>query len=145
MENKPYWMQRRDLKLGKKSDAEKKKDEKEEKKAKGVFFANQILKAPSRCEECNNSLAATKAINPTAIVAHIIAKSKTSGCPSVALHPLNKVYLCGDCHTDMDNKGAEHVQKMKVFPVMKERVAAFYDEIEPSERRRVPVYFRPKR
>lgn len=138
--NKPYWQQRRDMKLKK---PPTKTEEREKKQAKGVYFADQIQKAPSKCENCGGSLTGTKAINAAAIVAHILAKSKTSGCPSVALHPLNKWYACGDCHTDYDNKGAAFVQTMPIFQTLKERVAQFYNDIEPTERRRVPVYFRP--
>jgi hypothetical protein len=138
----PYWQQRQKIKLGiKPTDQEAKAD----KAAKGVYFANQILTAPKCCENCGADLAGTKAINPAAIVAHILPKNKKSGCPSVALHPMNKVYLCGDCHTNMDTKGAAFVKKMKVFPLMVQRVAAFYSEIALPELRRVPEYFRPKK
>lgn len=141
MENKkPYWQQRRDMKL---KQPPTKAEERQKKQAKGVYFADQIQKAPSKCENCNDSLAGTKAINAAAIVAHILPKSKTSGCPSVALHPLNKWYACGDCHTNYDTKGADFVQTMPVFPILKARVAQFYDEIAPGERRRVPEYLRP--
>jgi hypothetical protein len=138
--NKPYWQQRRDQKL---KQPPSKTEEREKKEAKGVFFADQVQKAPAKCENCGKSLAGTKAINPAAIVAHILAKSKTNGCPSVALHPLNKFYACGDCHTDYDTKGAAFVQSMPIFPTLKERVAQFYHEISPAEKRRVPEYFRP--
>lgn len=138
----PYWQQRRELKLkGAKPEGVKKA----EKKAKGVYFADQIAKAPSTCENCGKSLAGTKAINPAAIVAHILPKSEKSGCPSVALHPQNRWYACIQCHTDYDTKGAEFVTKMPIFVTLKERVAKFWDEIERTERRRVPTYFRPKK
>lgn len=139
-EKKPYWQQRLEMKLqGAKPAAVKRKEQ----TAKVAFFANGVLQAPKNCENCGNPLAGTKAINPAAIVAHILPKSKTSGCPSVALHPLNKWFACGDCHTDYDNKGAAYVQSMPIFSVLKERVALFYDEIEPNEKRKVPEYFRP--
>ncbi len=136
----PYWKQRQEMKLkGPKPEAVKR----QEKKAKIAFFANGVLQAPGNCENCGNPLGGTKSINPAAIVAHILPKSEKSGCPSVALHPLNKWYACGDCHTDYDNKGAAYVKSMPIFPVLVARVALFYDEIEDKERRRVPVYFRP--
>lgn len=118
---------------------------KQEKKAQGVYFADQVAKAPKCCENCGKSLAGTKAINPAAIVAHIVPKSEKQGCPSVALHPSNRWYACGDCHTNYDNKGAAFVQAMPIFPTLVERVKLFYDEIEPAERRRVPAYFRPNK
>lgn len=136
----PYWQQRRNMKLGSKPTA---RETREKKKAKGVYFANQIMQSPQFCENCGADLSGTKAINPAAIVAHIIEKNETSGCPSVALHPLNRWFACGDCHTHYDRKGADFVQKMPIFPELVERVKRFYFQIDPKERRRVPEYFRP--
>lgn len=119
------------------------KEKREEAKVKGAFFANAVAAAPKSCENCGASLGGTKAINPAAIVAHILPKSPKSGCPSVALHPLNKFYACGDCHTDYDNASAKEVQNMAIYPTLVIRVAAFYDEIAPEERRRVPDHFKP--
>lgn len=140
-DNRPYWQKRRDLKLGgPKPDAVKR----QEKQARGVYFANQIQQAPTHCENCGHPLAGTKAINAAAIVCHILPKSEQQGVPSVATHPLNRWFGCGDCHTDYDNKGATYVQSMPVFPVLKERVRQFYNDIAPGELRRVPEYFRPE-
>lgn len=141
MENR-YLKERFLLKLnGKKPEGVKRA----EKQAKGVYFADQIANSPKVCEECGKSLAGTKVINPAAMIAHILPKSEKQGCPSVALHPLNKFYACIQCHTNFDSKGAEFVQSMKIFPKLVERVSQFYGEIAANERRRVPVYFRPKK
>lgn len=137
---KPYLEQRREMKL--KGPAPKKVT-REMAKAKGVYFAAQIDQAPQHCENCKKHLAGTKAINPAAIVCHILPKSPKTGVPSVALHPKNRWFGCGDCHTDYDNKGAKFVQSMAIFPVLKERVADLWQDIEPAERRRVPAYFKP--
>lgn len=136
----PYWQQRQQMKLTSKPPASVNKAESN---AIGAFFTEQIANAPAACEECGKSLAGTKAINPAAIVAHILPKSKKQGCPSVALHPLNKVFLCIECHTNFDTKGEKYVKKMRLFPVLKELVSKFYDEIAEKELRRVPEYFRP--
>lgn len=141
MESK-YLKERRALKL---KGAATPKEEREKKDATGVFYANQLKQAPDHCEECGKSLAGTKAINPRAIVAHIIPKREKGGCPSVALHPNNRAFLCGSDHTDFDNKGAAYVQNMNIFEVMKARVATFYDQIAPNERKNVPEYFRPEK
>lgn len=140
MSQKPYWQQRQELKL---KGAKPPEVKRQEKKAKGVFFASQLAKAPKNCENCGKSLAGTKAINPAAIICHIIPKNETSGCPSVATHPLNRWFGCGDCHTNYDNQGVTFVKSMPIFEELKKRVATFYEEIDPKERRRVPVYFRP--
>jgi hypothetical protein len=139
-DNRPYWQQRRDLKLGGKKPEPIKR---QEKAAKGVYFASKIKGAPTTCENCGADLGPTKAINAAAIVCHILPKSEKNGCPSVALHPDNMWYGCIQCHTDYDNKGANHVIHMHIFNTLKERVAQFYNEIDPKERRRVPEYFLP--
>jgi hypothetical protein len=137
----PYWQQRQQLKLqGKKPEGVKKTERRE----KAQFFADQLVNAPKYCENCKKPLAGTMAINPAAVVAHIIPKNPTSGCPSVAVHPDNRWFACGDCHTDYDNRGAEYVKAMPIFAELKRRVSLFYDKIAQAERRRVPQYFRPR-
>ena len=110
---------------------------------RGQWFAQQIRQAPRCCQECDKPLAGTMAINPAAIVAHILPKRERGGCPSVATHPLNVVYLCGDCHTNMDNQGAAWVKKMRLFPLMRERVAQMWAEIAAGELKNVPDHFKP--
>lgn len=141
MSKLPYWQQRQQLKL---QGPKPKGVERKEKAEKAQFFKDQLVNAPKYCENCKKPLAGTMAINPSAVVAHILPKNKTSGCPSVATHPNNRWYACGDCHTDYDNKGADFVQTMPIFPELKVRVASFYHQIDPAERRRVPVYLRPR-
>jgi hypothetical protein len=138
--SKPYWKQRQEMKLkGPKPASAKRTDDLK----KGKFFADALKSAPSKCMECGDSLRGTMAINPAAIVAHILAKSKTNGVPSMAIHPLNKVYLCGDCHTNMDNQGCSFIRKMKIYELMKGRVATMWPEIPKNEERKVPECLRP--
>lgn len=136
----PYWQQRQALKL---AGATTPKEERKKKEGKKEFFREQLAKAGGHCENCGASVLSTMAINPNAIVAHILPKSGKSGLPSVATHPLNVWIACGDCHTNYDNKGAAFVQNMPIFEELKKRVAKFYNKIAQEERRRVPVYFRP--
>lgn len=135
----PYWQQRRELKLKGPKPASVVR---EERKAKGAWYANQIKQAAKNCENCGTPLAGTKAVIASAIIAHILPKKQF---PSVALHPLNRWFACGDCHTNHDQKGAKFVQSMPVFPILKLRVKEFYHLIEREERRRVPVYFKPEK
>jgi 5-methylcytosine-specific restriction endonuclease McrA len=136
----PYWQQRQALKL---AGAVPKKEERKKKEEKKEFFRDQQAKAGGHCENCGASVLSTVAVNPNAIVAHIVPKSPKQGCPSVATHPLNCWIACGECHTNYDNKGAAYVQNMPIFEELKRRVSKFYNKIAPEERRRVPVYFRP--
>lgn len=136
----PYWKQRQEMKLKGPKPA---KVEHAEKVEKAKFFADALKEAPARCMECGKSLAGSQLINPTSIVAHILPKSQKQGVPSMATNPLNKVYLDIDCHTDMDKKGCDHIRKMKLYPLMKERVRLMWPDIPANERRRVPECLRP--
>jgi hypothetical protein len=140
MSQKPYWQQRREMKLtGRPTRAEEKK----EKKEKSDFFANSIKQAPDHCQNCKKPLAPTKAISKAAVVAHILPKSKKQGVPSMATHEMNKVFLCGNCHTNMDNQGCDFILTMSILPLLRTRVAVMWPEIPANERRRVPECLRP--
>ena len=113
----------------------------EKAKVIGTFFANQTLVMPLNCEECGNPLPKGDTWMRRAAIAHILPKREEYGFPSVAIHPQNKIFLCIDCHTDFDNRGREHVLKMKSLPIMKERVKALLPHLTPKELNKVPDYF----
>ncbi len=134
---KSYLETRRDLKLkGPKPAAVKRAEQ----KAKGAFFKDAIAKMPGKCMECGRPLGATIAINAAAVVAHILPKSRVF---SMATDKRNMVYLCGDCHTDFDKKGCSHTEKMKLYPLLRERVALMLPEIPQAERRWIPKCLLP--
>jgi hypothetical protein len=136
---KSYLEQRREQKLGIKPAA----DEKKEKAEKSNFFKTKIKNAPAKCENCRKPLAGTMAINAAAVVAHVLPKRKKNGVPSMATNPLNVVYLCGDCHTNMDNKGAAFVASMKIYPLLLKRVALMFPHIPDEEKKNVPEHLLP--
>lgn len=138
---KSYLEQRREMKLKGPKPASLKRGEA---KKKGDFFKTMIAAAPSNCKNCNKYLVHTAKINPSAIVAHILPKSEKQGVPSMSEDPRNIVYLCGDCHTNMDTKGCDFMAGMKIYELMKRRVISMWDEIPSHERRRVPECLRPK-
>lgn len=110
---------------------------------RGDWFRRMIMKAPRLCTNCNKPLLGTLVINGAAVVAHILPKRENGGCPSVAQDEDNIVYLCGDCHTNMDNLGEEWIKKMKIFPLLKQRVCLLWDRIADNEKKNVPEYLRP--
>ncbi len=134
-----YWLYRSKVNSKKPKAVQKALNNKE----LGIYFANQILVSPKSCEECGASLASLKAFLPSAIVAHILPKRDRYGFPSVATHPQNRWFACGDCHTDYDNKGIEFASRMKIVPVLRERVAAFWNDLTTAEQRRVPDFLKP--
>lgn len=138
--NIPYWKQRQEMKL---KGPKPSKVEHAEKVEKAKFFAEALKEAPAKCMECDKSLAGSQLINPRTVVAHILPKSDKQGVPSMKTNPLNKVYLCGDCHTDMDTHGCDFISQMKIFPLMLERVKIMWPDIPHNERRRVPQCLKP--
>ena len=132
-----YWESRRNIKSNSKQNIAKK----EVKKELSVFFANQLKDNPEFCEECGVSLRASKAINPRAVIAHILPKRK-SCFPSVATHSDNRLFLCVNCHSDYDNKGWQHVAQMKVFSLAKERLSLFVDKLTEYELSKLPEIFK---
>jgi len=132
-----YWENRQKIKSNSKQNVAKK----EVKKEMNVFFANQLLQHPENCEECGVSLRSSKVINPRTIVAHILPKNE-KGFPSVRSHPMNRLFLCSDCHGNYDNKGWEFVATMKVFELAKERLACFIDCLTDYELSKLPNIFK---
>lgn len=108
------------------------------------FFDAMIDKAPKNCMESGKPLAPSMAINPRTIVAHILAKKKVGGVPSMQFDPRNVMYFDQDVHTDFDTKGSDHVKRMKTFEKMKARVNEMWGEIPADERRNVPDHFKPE-
>lgn len=113
------------------------------KKALGVFYASQLMTPPELCEECDAPLIDSVGINPRGIVCHIVPKSPTQGCPSVGTHPQNRFFGCEKCHNKYDKASEAQIRGMRIFNILRERVAKFWDEIKPGERRRVPECLRP--
>lgn len=148
MAQKPFWQQRRDAKLAntKKPEAVKR----ERKQNLAAWYEMQDTQAPAYCENCGDSLIPTINFMSRAHICHIVEKSPTNGCPSVATHPLNRWFGCLGCHTFFDNtvkaedkKTQDQVKQMPVFPILQGRMKIIYPSIEESERRRVPELLIP--
>ena len=108
-----------------------------------VFFASQLLEVPEGCENCGDSLEYLKNSKMRkAIIAHILPKRPVGGFPNVSTHPKNKLFLCLDCHTDFDNKGADFATKMNCFDLMCERFMEFENLLSESDKQRLPFYFK---
>lgn len=135
--NRCYWDYRKMVNNSKKPELLKQKRERAARLSS--FFKDEISKSTHVCENCGASLRQTMAINPRATIAHIIEKRHFH---SVETHPANKWYGCGACHTDYDNKGWEHAQGMKVWPVIVARFKTFAGKIWESEARYLPAPLR---
>lgn len=97
----------------------------------GKWFNEQISIMPSYCENCNEFLSRWSA--PWSLrgyVAHIVPKRQFE---SVAVHPLNRMFLCIDCHTKFDNSLSREIIKMKCWPIAVERFNQFKHDISFEE------------
>lgn len=117
----------------------KEKAKKETKKSLTVFYTEMLVKAPKVCEECGKPLKPNMLINPRSIVAHILPK-RGNMFPSVATNPDNVFYACNDCHHSFDNKGEEFIVKMRIYPILKERVAKLIPVIPDRDLHKIPEY-----
>ena len=137
-----YWSEN-----AKKNAEKKKKNGTAKAKAKtakdlNVFFASQLPEIPEKCEECSSSLKWQKMNNFKSIIAHILPKRKVGGFPSVATHPKNRMFLCLDCHANMDNKGSDFVKNMKCFDLICERFFEFEHLLSEADKQRLPLHFK---
>lgn len=107
-----------------------------------IFFASQILDIPAKCENCPNDIRYWRQINPRMLVAHILPKREVGGFPQVATHPLNRVFLCPDCHTNFDNKGEAFALTMPALPLIIERFNGFKNLLSISDLQRIPNYLK---
>lgn len=142
-DTRPYWQQRRDLKnKAPHGKGEKEKEKKDDKKQKADWFGAQTVQAPSKCENCKNSLKSTISFHPRGHIAHIVKKTKQGGCPSVATHPMNRWFGCISCHTGYDKAMDEgdyyEVIQMAVWPLIVERFKQVFPHIVATEIKNVP-------
>ncbi len=130
-----YWQHRADVKAAARQASGISINKQAQKKAMDLWFVNQIKQLPKRCENCNEPLIVFAPWAARSFVAHIVPKRHFI---SVATHPLNRVFLCLQCHTNYDNWSEAKVQRMPVISTCKERFLAFADEIPASEWRYLP-------
>lgn len=137
-DEKPYWQQLRDKKLGSTRTPEAIK--RETKKDLKAWYEIQITQSPENCENCGTNLASTVMKHPHGHICHIVPKTEHGGCPSVSTHPMNRWFGCWDCHNIYDKEPAEIVATMVIIPIVKKRLRLFVKEIAPAEQRRVPSF-----
>jgi hypothetical protein len=96
----------------------------------GKWFNEQINQVPRNCENCNEYLNPYAPWTARAYIAHIVPKRYFT---SVMLHPMNRVFLCIDCHTKFDNSLSREIIQMKVWPVAVSRFFLFLTDIDKEE------------
>lgn len=74
-------------------------------------------------------------------VCHILPKSPTNGCPSVACEQNNVIYLCNECHQEYDSSW-EKAKSMKVWHLAKMKAKTFIHLIPFDEYKKFLDYFK---
>lgn len=96
----------------------------------GNWFNEQINQMPRCCENCDTYLSPNAPWSSRAYIAHIVPKRNFI---SVMVHPLNRLFLCIDCHTKFDNSLSREIVQMKCWPLAIERFNSFKDKIAKEE------------
>jgi hypothetical protein len=133
-----YWKERERVRAAKRKASGVDVNAYEEKRELDNWYLFQISIMPCRCENCNEPLNRWAPWGAKSYVAHIVEKRNFK---SVQVHPLNRLFLCIQCHTNYDNWGKDKVMQMAVFDVAIERFKVFANKIPHSEYDFLPEYF----
>lgn len=136
--NSCYWKHRASQKKEKNKPKVTTKKEQPEDPDLKTWFLNQIMIAPRNCEECGTSLKRWLNFMPFATIAHILPK-RQSQFPEVATHPDNRMFFCGDCHTNLDY-GFFNPEDMKSIDIMRERFRKIEPFIAEENKHKIPNY-----
>lgn len=98
------------------------------------WFADQLLAAPARCENCGEKISIPASLPAKTKVCHILPKKNFD---SVKTHELNRWFGCWQCHKDFDSTWARAVN-MPVWSVCVERFKKFMMQIKMSEYKFLP-------
>lgn len=105
----------------------------------GQWFNNQISMMPTECENCSAYLSPYAPWGARAYIAHIVPKRHFE---SVMVHPLNRMFLCVDCHTNYDNWLNKDIVKMRCWPIAVSRFEKFKRIIWPDEHKHLRECFK---
>lgn len=105
------------------------------------WFNVQKSQIPNFCEECGESL--EMLVNSsywTTTIAHIVPK-RANKYPSVATHPLNRMFYCDHCHNRFDNLGLSEIESFKSLPVIKKRFLKIYESMTDEEQNKAEIEY----
>lgn len=131
--NTHYWQHRHSVNSKKQAA----KEREAHKQGLTPWFNMQLTMAPKCCENptCREPLRDSMAINPRAIVAHILPKNRFS---EISTHPLNRVFLCNKCHHRYDNGFADTMPEL--LELCRSRLSHFVDQVAPDNCKYIPDY-----
>lgn len=105
-----------------------------------LWFRLQMNSNERICDNCGKSLQHYNDWAWRGSQNHIVDKSPTNGCPSVATHPLNNNVLGMWCCHGIWHESFERQSKMPCFAKAKENFQLFKNKIPPEELRKVNPY-----
>lgn len=130
-----YWQHRNKVNSSK----PKKVDKYSERKELDKWFAHQISIMPRYCEECGDYLNPYAPWGAKSYIAHILPKRHFK---SVMVHPDNRMFLCVQCHTNLDNWPAKKVIEMKIMPLLLQRYVRFSHKTHDDELEHLPAFLK---
>lgn len=128
-----YWQHRKSINAGKCCKIENY----DKRQLLDKWFAEQISIMPRHCEECDEYLNHYAPWGAKSYIAHILPKRHFE---SVMVHPLNRMFLCIQCHTNLDNWPANKVKNMSIFPLMVQRFVSFSHMTHKDELLYLPAH-----
>lgn len=103
--------------------------------AKQKWFRQQVKYMPDYCEETGLKLERNIFKYAICSVAHILSQQQ---CPSVALHPLNRMFFEPVFHVKFDRMSWEERQQLGCWPKIKERLIDIWPDLAEAEQRHFP-------
>lgn len=99
------------------------------------FFKSAVKQMTGRCIETGEPT--EKKIFKFAInsVCHLLSQQH---CPSVKSHPCNWIELQQDFHKKFDAMSWEEREKLKCWPIIRDKLVMVYPDLAPAERRHFP-------
>lgn len=113
----------------------------EKRNALREWFKYHMANSPMKCENCGADLSRYNKDDWYGSQDHIIEKSPTNGCPSVATVLENHCVLGKWCCHSQKHTSNLNLSNMPVFPLLKERFSKFEYLIAPEERKKIPNIF----
>lgn len=105
------------------------------------WFKARRSEMTGKCMDCSKKTAKDIDHLYKFSICHIIPKSPTNGCPSVATNEHNWIELCIDHHSEFDNT-FERAMKMKVWDLAKRKAKTFLHLIPQNEYKKFLEHFK---
>jgi hypothetical protein len=101
------------------------------------YYIPHIEQSTWICEECGDRIPNGFEWQRFTAQCHILPKEVFG---EVALEMENHFHGCLRCHNSFDSGPAAVVKKMKILPVLRERLLTFIHKIKPEKLRLIPKY-----